>query len=72
MQSKRHKKEEEYPEIDSGDGFTFPDENGDYHARMMCCDCGLVHLLLLEDNDDGTYTLSVFRDDYETEKEKKR
>ena len=46
---------------------------GQLHAvRQVCCDCALVHLYVLELTEDGEVVLTPYRDDFETERERKK
>jgi hypothetical protein len=54
-------------------GFTFaiPKEKFPVPIRFQCCDCGLVHVHLM-DQDKDNILISIFRDEWDTMITKKK
>ena len=54
-------------------GFTFaiPKERCPMPVRFQCCDCGLVHVYIT-DQDEYNILISIFRDEWDTMTTKKK
>ena len=53
----------------NGDASVYVQDTVRWH---YCCDCGLAHLLLVEDVKKGKCVVRWYRDDRETKKARKR